>query len=77
MSRGISKALIVGVAVVIAVVIIATYYATQALVPKHAVKYPITVVDYLAVMSRLPPTNHHRHHKPRLHANNLRPRLRQ
>ena len=47
MSRGISKALIVGIAAVIAAMIIATYYATQALAPKHAVRYPITVVDYL------------------------------
>ncbi|WP_243678113.1 ABC transporter substrate-binding protein [Vulcanisaeta distributa] len=52
MSRGISKALVVGIAVVIAVIIIALYYVTQAHTLRQGmhsagVNYPITVVDYL------------------------------
>ncbi|WP_243675963.1 ABC transporter substrate-binding protein [Vulcanisaeta distributa] len=53
MSRGgISKALVVGIVVIIAVVIIALYYVTQAQSSRQSmhgagVNYPITVVDYL------------------------------
>ncbi|WP_054857927.1 ABC transporter substrate-binding protein [Vulcanisaeta sp. JCM 16159] len=52
MSRGISKALVVGIVVIIAVVIIALYYVTQAQTSRQSmhgagVNYPITVVDYL------------------------------
>ncbi|ADY01129.1 periplasmic binding protein [Vulcanisaeta moutnovskia 768-28] len=52
MSRGISKALIIGVAIIIAVVIIAVYYATQVHTLRQGmssigVNYPITVIDYL------------------------------
>lgn len=53
MSRGISKALIVGMVVIIAVIIIALYYVLQPPhvlrqgMPNAGVNYPITVVDYL------------------------------
>ena len=63
MSKGVSKALIVGIAVVIAAVIIASYYVAQTYIARHAVgsigvKYPITVVDYLGrnVTITSPPT---------------------
>lgn len=53
MSRGTSKALIVGIVVIIAVIIIALYYVLQPPhvlrqgMPSAGVNYPITVVDYL------------------------------
>ncbi|GAB6945953.1 ABC transporter substrate-binding protein [Vulcanisaeta sp. JCM 16161] len=52
MPKGISKALIVGVAVIIAAIVIAAYYVVQVNTSRPvksgiSVNYPITVVDYL------------------------------
>jgi len=47
MSRGISRAVAVGVAVAIVVVITAAYYLVQVFHKPQGVHYPLTVVDYL------------------------------